>query len=59
MQNLIDDKAITFIPNGSNINNNPMPPHIGPSMSVIEEYGGNKLVSSVGNIKTLLAIIKE
>lgn len=27
VQDLIDSKAITFAPNGPNVNNNPMPPH--------------------------------
>lgn len=59
MQDLNDVNAITFMLNGPNINNNPMPPHISPSMSVLEEYGGKKTVSSVDNIKTSLAIVKE
>lgn len=59
MQDLIGVKVITFMPNGPNINNNPMPPHIGPSVSMIEECGGKKLVSNMDNIKNLLDVIKD
>lgn len=40
VHDLIDYKAISFTPNGPNMNNNPMPPHAGPSVSVIEESEG-------------------
>lgn len=59
VQDLIDVKAITFMSNGPNINNNPTSPHADPSVSCIEEYGGKELVFSAENIKTLLIMVKE
>lgn len=57
VQDLIESKAITFAPNGPNINNNPMSSHVGPSVSVIEE---EKMVKRcVGDIRTPLAVVKE
>lgn len=59
VQDLIDSQAITFMPKGHNVNKNPMLPHIGPSMSVIEESGGQNLVSRVDEMKTYLVVVKE
>lgn len=38
-------------------NNNHMPPHVGPSVSMIEEE--KKVKHCVGEIRTPLAIVKE
>lgn len=59
VRNLLDAKAITFTSNGPNINNNLMPPYSSPSISMLEEYGGKKMVSIVDSIKTPLATVKE
>ncbi|XP_050889760.1 uncharacterized protein LOC127095058 [Lathyrus oleraceus] len=57
VQDLIDSKAITFTPNGPNTNNNLMPTHAGPSVSVVEV---DKMVKQcVGDIRTPLSIVKE
>lgn len=57
VQDLIDSKAISFTLNGPNTNNNPMPPHVGSSVSVIEE--GEKVMFCMDEIRTPLAIVKE
>lgn len=57
VQDLIDAKAISFTPNGPNTNNNPMLPHDGPSVSMIEEE--KKVIYFVDEIRTLLATVKE
>ncbi|XP_050914650.1 uncharacterized protein LOC127129531 [Lathyrus oleraceus] len=57
VQDLIDAKAISFAPNGPNTNNNPMPPHAGPSVSMTEEE--KKVMYRVEEIRTLLAVVKE
>lgn len=57
VQDLIDAKAISFAPNGPNNNNNPIPPHAGPSVSMIEEE--KKVKHFVEEIRTLLAVVKE
>lgn len=59
VHDLIDSKVISFTPNGPNVNNNLMPSHVGPSVSVIEEYEGQNLVSRVDEMKTSLAMVKE
>lgn len=35
IHDLIDSKAISFAPNGPNVNNDAMPPHVGPSVSML------------------------
>lgn len=57
VQDLIDAKAISFTPNGPNTNNNPMPPHVGPSVSMIKEE--KKVKYCVEEIRTPLAVVKE
>ncbi|XP_050876603.1 uncharacterized protein LOC127080316 [Lathyrus oleraceus] len=57
VRDLIDSRVITFTPNGPNTNNNPMPPHAGPSVSVVKEE--KMMKQCVGDIRTPLAIVKE
>lgn len=59
VHDLIDSKAISFAPNGSNVNNNPMPPHVGPSVSMVEESCECSTVMDVDKVKTSLAVVKE
>ncbi|XP_050890909.1 uncharacterized protein LOC127096370 [Lathyrus oleraceus] len=57
VQDLIDAKAISFVPNGPNTNNSPMSPHVGPSMSMIEEE--KKVKHYVEKIRTPWVVVKE
>lgn len=41
------------------MNKNHMPPHVGPSVSVIEESEGRNLMSGVDRINTSLEVVKE
>lgn len=59
VQEMTESKAITFAPNGPNVNNNHMPPHNKPTVKMMEEEEGKNLVSSVDKLKTLLINIKE
>lgn len=47
VQDLIDCKAITFTPNGSNVKTNPMPTHADPSVNAVKESDSLKLVTVV------------
>lgn len=47
VQQLIESKVIIFTPNGPNVNNNPMPPHNKPIVSMVEEVEGKKLVPNM------------
>lgn len=44
VQDLIDSKAITFTPNGPNVNNNLMPPHNKPAVNMVEFDNGRRLM---------------
>lgn len=57
VQDLIDAKAILFMQNGLNTNNNPMPPHVGPFVSVIDKE--NKMMYCMDEIRTPLATSKD
>lgn len=59
VKDLIDSKAITFVPNGPNVNNNPMSPHNKPAVNMVEIDEGRRLVSRVDELKTPLIKIKE
>ncbi|XP_050919393.1 uncharacterized protein LOC127136926 [Lathyrus oleraceus] len=59
VQELIESKAITLALNGRNVNNNPMPQHKNPTVNMIEEVEGKKLVSKVDNLKTPLFDVKK
>lgn len=59
VQELIDSKAITFTPNGPNINNNPMPPHNKPTVNMAEIDNGRRIVSRVDELKTPLIKISN
>lgn len=50
VQELIESKAITFTSNGPNVNNNPMSMHIKPTLSIVEEAKGKKLVSNMDKL---------
>lgn len=56
---LINYKAIAFMPNGSNVKNNPMLTHMGPPISTVEESDSQELVTGVEEIQTLMLVIKE
>lgn len=47
------------MPRGPNVNNNPMPTHVGPSVSVFEESYSQELVTMVEEIQTLVLVIRE
>lgn len=59
VHDLIDSKAISFAPNGPNVNNNPMPPHTGPSVSMLEGFRDYSMVTDVDKVKTSLVVVKE
>lgn len=60
VQDLIDSKAIQFTPdNGPNVLQNPMPPHSGPSVNVVEFEQKQNLVKDVKLMKTPLLSVKE
>lgn len=59
VQDLIDSKAIMFVENGLNVNNNPMPTHNKLAINMVEIDEGRRLVSWVDELKTLLVKIKE
>lgn len=59
VQDLIDSKAISFAPNGPNANNNPMPPHASPSVSMVEESQYYSLVIGIGEMKNSLTLVKD
>lgn len=59
VQDLIYSKAVSFTPNGPNVNNNPIPPHVGPSVSMLEESRDYKVLTDVDKVKTSLAVVKE
>lgn len=48
-----------FIPNGPNVNNNPMPPHKKHTVIMVEEVEGKKLVSKMDDLKTPLFDVKK
>ncbi|XP_058764547.1 uncharacterized protein LOC131638004 [Vicia villosa] len=58
VQDLIDDKIISFTPTGPNVQNNPMPPHAGAT-NAIEWCDEHILVTGVDGIKMPLAIVRE
>lgn len=58
VQDLIDSKVISFAPTDPNVNNNPMPPHDGPSVSMLEKYRECSLVKSINEMKTSLTVAK-
>lgn len=58
VQDLIDSKAISFAPNGPNINNNPMPPHVSPSVGMVEESREYSTMVDVDKVKTSLTVVK-
>lgn len=60
VQDLIDSKAIQFTPdNGPNVLQNPMPPHTGPSVNVVEVEQKQSLIRDVNLLKTPLLSVKE
>lgn len=59
VQDLLDSKVISFAPTGPNVNNNPMPPHVGHSVNMIEESIKHNLISNVDMMKTHLLVLKE
>ncbi|XP_058726007.1 uncharacterized protein LOC131597320 [Vicia villosa] len=58
VQDLIDDKIISFTPTGPNMLYNPMPPHAGTT-NAIELCDEQVLVTDVDEIKMSLATVKE
>lgn len=59
VQELIDSKAISFTPNSPNIKNNPMPAHVGMSISVVEQSDSQELVTVVEKIQTPMLVVRE
>lgn len=56
---MIESKAITFTPNGLNVNNNVLPPYNKPTVNMMEVEEGRKLVSQVDELKTPLVDINK
>lgn len=52
VQGLIESKAITFVPNGPNVNKNPIPSHNKITVSMMEVEEGRKMVSGLDELKT-------
>lgn len=59
VQDLPDSKAISFAPAGPNVSNNPMPPHAGHPLNMIQESAVVDRISKVDMIKTPLLEVKE
>lgn len=60
VQDLLDVKAIRFtLDNGPNVIQNPMPPHVGPSINAIEEDQSSNLIKNVNLLTTSLLSIKN
>ncbi|XP_050889426.1 uncharacterized protein LOC127094663 [Lathyrus oleraceus] len=59
VQDLLDSKAISFAPARPNVNNNPMPPHFGHPVNMIQESAVVDRISKVDMIKTLLLEVKK
>lgn len=60
VQDLIDSKATQFTPDsGPNVIQNPMSPHAGPSVNVVEVEQGLNLIKDVELLKTPLLSVKD
>lgn len=59
MHDLIDSKAISFMSNGPNVNNNPISSHANPLVSMVEAFEGKNVMTSVDKMKTHMATVKE
>ncbi|CAJ2644571.1 unnamed protein product [Trifolium pratense] len=59
VQELIDQKLLSFKEEGPNVKTNPLPGHAGPSVNAVEESEEFKLVSEVSEIRTPLAVVGE
>lgn len=59
VHDLIDSKAIIFVPNGPNVNNIPMPPHNKPNVNMVEMDNGRRLITFVDELKTPLIKINN
>ncbi|XP_050916448.1 uncharacterized protein LOC127131577 [Lathyrus oleraceus] len=57
VQDLIEEKAISFTPRRPNVNTNPVPTHKDASISAIEESDQGKLIRKVEKIQTPIARI--
>lgn len=58
VQMLIDSKMISFKVDSPNVNNNPRHAHASPSVNTIKEYVDHGLIKEVGEVETLLLIIR-
>ncbi|XP_058757473.1 uncharacterized protein LOC131630741 [Vicia villosa] len=58
VQDLLDDKIISFTPTGPNVQNNPMPPHTGAT-NAVELCDEQVLVPDVDEVKMPLATVRE
>src|SRR3954469_3396258 len=58
VQDLLDDKLISFTPTGPNVQNNPMPPHAGTT-NAVELCDEQILVTDVNEVKMPLAMVRE
>ncbi|XP_045822052.1 uncharacterized protein LOC123914933 [Trifolium pratense] len=59
VQELIDQKLLTFKEEGPNVKTNPLPGHAGPSVNTVEDDGGIQLINEVSKIRTPLAVVRE
>ncbi|XP_058764021.1 uncharacterized protein LOC131637455 [Vicia villosa] len=58
VQDLLDDKIISFAPTGPNVQNNCMPPHVGTT-NAMESCDEQILVTDVNKVKMPLATVRE
>ncbi|XP_050896696.1 uncharacterized protein LOC127103487 [Lathyrus oleraceus] len=59
VQDLLDSKTISFVPARPNVNNDPMPPHAGHPVNMIQESAVVDRISKVDMIKTPLLEVKK
>ncbi|KAI5442169.1 hypothetical protein KIW84_011293 [Lathyrus oleraceus] len=57
VQDLIHSKAIKFVPNGPNVNNNPMPPHNKENVNMVELDDGMKLTLSANPVAPMIITV--
>lgn len=59
VQGLLDSKAIIFAPASPSVNHNPMLPHVGHPINMIEDHVEHNLISNVDMLNTPLLAVKE
>lgn len=59
VQDLIDQKLLSFTEEVPNVRNSSLPEHGGQSINVVEKYAEHGLVKKLGSIRTSMAVILE